>query len=202
MAKTNQEKSMALINKGIATLSKSKINDEIGRLATMIILHAVDYDDISAADRLCEVVKNLGMRNDSLGKWFVETGCARIKEHKDPETGKITKRFGVDADKRHAIAEEIQKTDRATVAGKLRAKKWDEAKPKVSTYEGYNFEKRMQAEIKRAERMLKDHGSDPKTVVDQNLLARAKAIVLFANPEQAAPTLMKGVTTEVQGSVN
>lgn len=193
-----QLKSASEINKGIASLSRSKIKDTVQHLATLIVIHAVKYDDISAADRLCATVKALGMRNDSLGKWFQEVGCAKIKEHKDPETGKVTKTFGVNKDKQKELADRLTKDGLAKVATELKAKTWDEAKKAASSYDGFDFDKRLMSLIKQAERAIKEHGDDPKTKVDRNTLAKAKTLVLFDKPEQAAPNLW----AEAQASVN
>jgi hypothetical protein len=182
-------KSASLINKGIANiaLTGKKLEDEIGRIAAMIVLHAVEYGDISAADRLCKAVAETGHRNGALGKWFVDTGCARIKSTKDGDKTKTS--FGVDEAKAKAIKERIAKTSAATVAGELRAVKWNLSKPKEDTYQGFNLESLLRSLTKRADKALKEHGDDPKTVIDRNMLARVKALYLFENPEAALPAL-------------
>jgi len=192
-----QLKSASEINKGIASLSRSKIKDTVQHLATLIVIHAVKYDDISAADRLCATVKNLGMRNDSLGKWFVETGCARIKEHKDAETGKATKSFGMDKAKQAALADRLAKDGLAKVATELKAKSWDDAKKAASSYDGFDLDKLIESLCKRADKAIKEHGDHPDTKIDRDTLARLKSIKNFAKPEQAVPNLWAETTPAV-----
>lgn len=160
---------------------------DIQRAAVMITMHAVEHGDISHADKLCEIVKDAGLRNTALAKWFTDIGVAKIKT--ETVDGKAVKRFGVDAGKREAMAKAIADSSKVTVESKLMAKDWNSTIPKQDTYEGFDLDSLLRSLAKRADKALKEHGDDPKTKIDANKLAKLKAIYLFDNPEQTTPAL-------------
>ena len=195
MAKNEQSVSATRISAGLASLNGKlgKAQHEVQRLAVMITVHAIKFGDITGADKLCSIVKAHGMRNDSLAKWFVERSCAKIRTTKMPD-GKEVKTFGVDAGKREEFADAIAKTSEATFTTDLMKHRWDEAKAKVDTYAGFDLDVLIRSLAKRADAALKTHGSDPKTKVDRDKLAKLKAIYLFDGPAATSEVISEGAT--------
>lgn len=143
----------------VAGKMTGKLQDAIQHAATLIVIHATTYGDVTKAQKLIDAVangKNSIVRRDALVRWFVDQGCMRIKETKDAD-GKTIKTFGLDNEKQAKLKSELENKGLAKFATDMKAgPSWHDAKKEQAPFEGVNIIAMMQAAIAKADKVLKD----------------------------------------------
>ena len=162
----------------LAQMDKSK--DNLQNYATCIVMHAVEYGDVTYATKLVDDLKaRKALRVDSLAKWFVTVGCMEVKttEHTD-DKGKVHKvqSFTLNKERRNILKSLVKLEGKAKVASDIKRQPWVDAKKMPNPYEGFDLAKELNKLIGRAKKAKDKHGDDAKTVIDPSIMNKLIAI--------------------------
>lgn len=174
----NKKKSTDRINgiiDEVGTYSK-KLHERIALGASLIVIHAIAYGDVSAASRLIDKM-GPGMRTNDLRDWFQAKGPFTWGDTKATDKeGKAVKGFKLNVKKQEEMLPHLKDGASVRALGSELQKNSYWVWKKEAEYKPFNFAAQIESIVKRNEKKAKE--ADPRdNVIDLALARKIKALV-------------------------